>query len=187
MKISILAVIILVFLPLSFLASCGEVEWPEGLPHGEVILPNIEDPDTPGAYFDFSEGEIVYGEEGRQRGDIYLDRTFIAGNPALGVELHDAQPDSLLYDTVAPSWGTRLWKTPSGDVPAMVPIYDGHNIWVKTGEAHTAKLRIMMPEANADNTSYLRLKFEWAYQPDGSNELKGIPGAGEGSGLGESD
>jgi len=167
-------------IPLIFIASCEEREWPAGLPHGEVILPNIEDPDTPGAYFDFSEGEIVYGDEGRQRGDIFLERTFIAGNPALGVALHDAQPDSILYDTTAPSWGSGQWKhPPNEETPPRVPVYQGHNIWVQTAEGHTAKMKILMAESNMDVTAYLQIKMQWIYQPDGSNELHAIAGAEE--------
>jgi len=166
-----------------WLASCQEPDWPEGLPHGEIILPNIADPDTPGAYFDFSEGELVYGEEGRQRGDIYLETNFVAGNPALGVALHDQQPDSLLYDRIAPGWGSEQWRRPvNPDTPGRVPVYQGHNVWVITGEGNTGKLRILMAEANIDYTSFLRIKFEWIYQPDGSTELRPIAGAADESG-----
>ena len=181
MRISIYVILsIIAAMPLNLLASCQEPEWPAGLPHGEIILPNIEDPDTPGAYFDFSEGELVYGEEGRQRGDIFLERTFIAGNPALGVALHDQQPDSLLYDSTAPSWGSGGWKLPQNDeTPGRVAVYQGHNIWVQTAEGHTGKLRILMAESNMDVTGYIRVKIEWIYQPDGSNQLHAIEGAEE--------
>jgi hypothetical protein len=49
------------------------------------VLPNFNDPDAPGACFDFSAGQIVYGEEGRKQGDIYLERTFIDGNPDFAI------------------------------------------------------------------------------------------------------
>ena len=158
--------------------ACGGDEWPEGLPLGEVILPAIDDPDTPGAFFDFSEGELVYGDEGRLRGDIYLDKTFIAGNPALGVELHDAMANSLLYDATAPAWSSTQWKRRRDEnTPARVPIYNGHCMWVVTGEEHIAKFKIRMTESNADVSGFLRIKIEWTYQPDGSNELHALPGA----------
>jgi len=170
----ILLLLLLFFM--GFIISCEEQDWPENLPHGEAILPNFEDPDTPGAWFDFSEGELVFGDEGRQRGDIFLDKTFIAGNPATGIQLCDQQPDSLLYDTTAPGWGPGDWQAPpNAETPSRVPVYDGHNVWVVTGEGNTAKFKIRMAEANMDYTSFLWIKIEWIYQPDGSSELHGIP------------
>ncbi len=170
-----IAIFLVLIVPVWFLVSCGEPEWPEGLPHGELILPNFEDPDNPGAYFDFSTGELVFGEEGRQRGDIYLDKTFIAGNPGLGVSLHDQQPDSLLYDSTAPGWGSSGWNVPpDSSTPARISIYDGHNIWVNTSEGHTAKFKILLVNPNFDNTDYLSIKIRWIYQPDGSEEFHPI-------------
>ncbi len=155
-----------------FLSGCGETEWPEGCPHGEETLPNFNDPDSPGAYFDFSAGEIVYGEEGRTRGDIFLERTFVAGNPELGVAIHDQQPDSLLYDLTAPSWGSTEWKvSPNEGVPPRTPLYEGHNIWVKTAEGHTAKFKILLMESNEDHSSYIWIKIRWIYQPDGTDSF----------------
>ncbi len=160
---------------------CGEDDWPVGCPHGEVILPSVEDPDTPGAYFDFSAGEIVYGEEGRQRGDIYLDKKFIAGNPSLNVALHDAIADSLLYDCSAPGWGSTQWKRQPDEVtPARVPIYSGHNVWIRTGEGHTAKFKILFAEDGPDLDSYLWIRIRWIYQPDGTEEFHDVAGAVEG-------
>jgi len=163
----------------TFLASCGgEPNWPEGLPHGEVTLTNIEDPDAPGAYFDISAGELIYGDEGRERGDVYLERTFVAGNPALGIELHDAQPDSILYDTTAPGWGSSGWKTaPDANTPPRVPVRKDHNIWVKTSEGNIGKVHILLLEANSDYSNIYNIKLQWIYQPDGSGELHAVSGA----------
>lgn len=167
-------------------SGCEGEEWPEGLPRGETILPAFDDPDTPGAYFDFSAGELVYGDEGRQRGDIYLDRTFIAGNPAHGVALHDAMANSLLYDSTMPGWGSTQWKRPPNEnTPARVPIYNGHCMWVLTAEGNTAKFKIRMTESNADVSGFLRIKIEWTYQPDGSNELHAVPAEGAADGAEE--
>ena len=166
--------VVLLFLSLGSGLSCStEPEWPEGLPHGELILPNVEDPDTPGAYFDFSAGELVYGEEGRQRGDIYLEKTFISGNPALGVQLAEKQPDSILYDSTAPSWGSGLWRTPpDATTPARVAIRQGYNVWVKTSEGNFGKLKILLLEATDDYTSIRNIKMQWIFQPDpNSDEL----------------
>jgi len=153
---------------LSFGLSCvAEPEWPEGLPHGEIVLPNVEDPDMPGAYFDFSEGEIVYGEEGRARGDVFLEKTFLSGNPALGVQLAEKQPDSILYDMGAPSYGSGLWKAPPDEnTPARVAIRQGYNVWVRTAEGNLGKLKILLREASDDYTSMLNIKIQWIYQPD---------------------
>jgi hypothetical protein len=137
------------------------------------VLPNFNDPDAPGACFDFSAGQLVYGEEGRKQGDIYLERTFIDGNPDLNVALCDQQPDSLLYDRTAPGWGSSGWKvSPNPGVAPSIALYDGHNIWVKTGEGNTAKLKILLMEANEDNTSYNWVKIRWIYQPNGSTEFR---------------
>ncbi len=175
MKLPGITPLILLIIFITFIPSCGEPEWPEGLPHGELNLPNINDPDTPGAYFDLSEGELVYGEEGRQRGDVYLDVNFVCGNPALGVEIHDAQPDSLLYDTGAPGWGTRLWKiSPDGENPPRIGVINGHNIWVRTAEGNIGKFRIMSSEPNDDYTNMLSIKIQWIFQPDlEKNDLSG--------------
>lgn len=133
----------------------------------------MADPDTPGAYFDLSEGSILYGDEARQRGDIFLDRTFLCGNPAVGVALHDQQPDSLLYDMTAPGWGSAGWnQPPDAQTPSRVGIYDGHNIWIRTAEGHTAKLKILITESNENFTSYNRIKFEYIYQPDGTESFE---------------
>jgi hypothetical protein len=164
----------IVMIAMTLLApKCGpQTEWPEGLPHGEIVLPNIEDPDTPGAYFDLSAGEIVYGEEGRARGDVYLEKTFISPNPALGVGIYDQQPDSLLYDTTAPSWGDRLWKlAPDATTPGRISIYEGHNIWVRTAEGNTGKFKILQAESNEDYSSFNWIRIQWIYQPDGTEEL----------------
>jgi len=167
----ITALAVIVIFPL-FLNACSEEEWPEGCLYGEIILPNFNDPDTPGAYFDFSEGEIVFGEEGRLRGDIYLEQTFIKGNPEHEIGLHDEQPDSLLYKRSAPSWGSARWKvSPNPGVPPSVPLYEGHNIWVRTAEGHTAKFKILTMESNENHTSYNWIKIRWIYQPDGSTSF----------------
>ncbi|HEX9744210.1 MAG TPA: hypothetical protein VGB30_02180 [bacterium] len=178
--ISLLIILSLSFSQLILAASCfapKEEDYPEGTIHGEVWLTNINDPDNPGAYFDFSEGEVVYGDEARQRGDIYIEATFIRGNPALNVALNDQQPDSLLYDTTAPGWGDRGWaEPPDADTPSRIPIYHGHNVWVRTGEGNTAKFKIVRAESNADVSAYDRLKLQWIYQPDGSNSFQPLPG-----------
>jgi len=156
-----------------------EEDWPAGLPHGDIILPNVEDPDTPGAYFDFSTGSILYGDQGRQEGDIYLDYTFVTGNAALNVALASTQTDTILYDTTAPSWG-QGWNEPQSETsPAREPVRQHMNYWVRTAEGHYGKLRIVDKESNADVTSYNFIKFQWVYQPDGSNELHAIEGASE--------
>ncbi|MCX6646666.1 MAG: hypothetical protein NTY09_09950 [bacterium] len=176
-----LTAILLIFNVFSIV--CKEEEWPVGLPHSEIILPAFDDPDTPGAYFDFSAGELVFGEEGKARGDIYLDRTFISGNPALGVELHDGMANSLLYEPAAPDLGSDQWKRPQGDTPARVAIYNGHTLWVLTGEKCYGKLKIRDVESNENVTSYLNIKIEWTYQPDGSNELHAVSLASETDGT----
>jgi hypothetical protein len=164
-------------------SGCAEPEWPAGLPHGEIILPNISDPDTPGAYFDISEGQIVYGEDGIARGDIYLDHTFICGNAKLDVALHETQTDTILYDSTAPGWGSGWVEPNNEDSPARVPVNNHMNIWVRTAEGHFGKLRILMKEANTDYSSFLRVKFEWIYQPDGSNELHPLTDSSDQAGI----
>ena len=158
--------------------SANEPEWPVGCPHGEDWLPNVEDPDTPGAYFDFSEGEIVYGEEAKVRGDIFIYKTFVRGNPQLNVALHPQQPDSLLYDATAPSWGSENWRLPpDANTPSSLGINGGHNVWVRTGEGHTAKFKILLLESNEDVTMFTRVKIQWIYQPDGSESFHDVAGA----------
>lgn len=157
------------------LISCQDEPWPAGCPHGEEVIPNVNDPDTPGAYFDFSQGKLLFGEEALQSGDIYLDRNFIAGNPRLGVKLRDAMADSLLYIKKAPQYG---WVEPPDEkTPARVPIYDGHNIWVRTGEGHIAKFKIIHVETNPEVSSFNWIKIRWIYQPDGSDEFRDVAGA----------
>jgi len=170
--------LIITVIALCFVTACvSEPEWPEGLPHGEIVLPNIEDPDMPGAYFDFSEGELVYGNEGRSRGDVFLEATFIAGNPVLNVALAEQQPDSILYDTGAPGWGTNFWKTPPDEnTPARVAVRQGYNVWVRTAEGNYGKLKILLREASDDYTKMLEIKMQWIYQPDpAKNDLSASP------------
>jgi len=168
----VLVVFPLVFLlsVLPMLKSCGEPEWPAGFPHGEEILPSFEDPDQPGAFFDFSSGSLVFGDEGRQKGDIYLDKTFIAGNPALNVALHDDMADSLLYKTAVPSfdWTER----PDENTAARISIYNGHCVWVRTGEGYYGKLKILQVESNESVSSFNWIKIQWIYQPDGTNQFR---------------
>ncbi|MFH1675587.1 MAG: hypothetical protein ABIC40_01085 [bacterium] len=160
----------------------SEPDWPAGCPHGEIWLPNVEDPDTPGAYFDLATGEIVYGDEAKKRGDIYIEKTFVAGNPALGIALHDAMGDSILYDKSAPGWGSELWKQPpDANTPARVSIYMGHNIWIHTGDGKTGKIKLLDTESNENYTSFNRVKIQWIYQPDGSGEFHDVAGAPEGT------
>ena len=155
--------------------SCGEPPWPVGCPHGEETLTNVEDPDNPGAYFDFSAGQIVYGDEGRARGDIYLEKTLLAGNAASGVAFHDDLADSLLYKTVAP---TLDWTVqPNPQTPARLAIYNGHCVWIRTGEGNIAKIKILLTDSNPEVSSFNWIKFSWIYQPDGSNEFHDVAGA----------
>jgi hypothetical protein len=158
----------MIFLPL-LKQSCNEPDWPAGLPHGEETLTNFDDQTSPGAYFDFSQGAILYGEEGKAQGDIYLERTQLAGNPALGVAFHDDLADSLLYKTTAPSLDWTLQPNP--DTPARLPIYSGHCVWIKTGEGNYAKIKILATESNTDVSSFNYIRFEWIYQPNGSKEF----------------
>jgi hypothetical protein len=62
--------------------------------------------------------------------------------------------------------------SPNPGVAPSIALYDGHNIWVKTGEGNTAKLKILLMEANEDNTSYNWVKIRWIYQPNGSTEFR---------------
>ena len=164
--------IFLSFFPFLKAACSSEPEWPVGCPHGEEVLPNIADPDSPGAYFDFSQGKLVYGEEGKKQGDIFLENTFIAGNPATKVALHDDLADSLLYKRMAPSYN---WvEQPAPERPARLSIYDGHCVWVKTGEGKTAKFKIIGTEANAGFSNFNWIKIQWIFQPDGSNEFHDV-------------
>jgi hypothetical protein len=155
-------------LPLLKPSCSSEPQWPAGLPHGEEVLPNI-----PGAWFDFSQGKLIYGDEGKKQGDIYLEKTFIAGNPALHVALHDDLADSILYKTTAPS--LNWTEQPNADNPARVSIYDGHCIWIKTGEGNYAKIKILLTESNANVSSYNWVKIQWMYEPDGSQQFHGVP------------
>jgi hypothetical protein len=166
---------ILAFFPL-LKQSCGEPEWPAGIPHGEEVLTNIDDVASPGAYFDFSEGALVYGEEGKQRGDIYLERTLLCGNPALGVALHDDMADSILYKTTAPSLDWT--EQPDAQTPARIPIYGGHCVWIRTGEGNFAKIKILLTDSNPDVSSFNWIKIQWMYQPSGSNDFTQTPLAG---------
>jgi hypothetical protein len=173
---------LLAILPLIFITSifpalkagCStDPGWPVGCPHGEEILPNIADPDTPGAYFDFSEGKLVYGDEGKKNGDIYLEKTLLAGNPALGIELHDDLADSLLYKRTAPSLD---WKSqPNPDTPVRLSIYNGHCVWVRTSEKKIGKIKILQTDSNTDVSSFNWIKFEWIFQPDGTGDFPAPP------------
>jgi hypothetical protein len=154
-------------MPLLKSACGGRQEWPAGCPHGEETLPNVDDPDTPGAYFDFSKGALVYGDEARREGDICLQRTFIAGNPALHVSLHDDMADSILYKPTAPN--LNWTEQPDAETPARVSIYNGHCIWVRTGEGNIGKIKILLTESNENVTSFNWVKIEWIYQPNGSD------------------
>jgi hypothetical protein len=175
---------LLITIPLAFLLtifpmmknSCStEPEWPAGCPHGEVVLTNITDPDSPGAYFDFSQGKLLFGEEGKAQGDIYLEKTFICGNPSLHVKLHDDLADSFLFKTSAP---TLDWiEQPSEEIPSRLSIYDGHNVWVRTGEGYLGKIKFIGTESNTDVSSFNFVRLMWIYQPDGSDEFHPVAGA----------
>ena len=174
--LGIIPLIFLVSLFSVYKGTCStEPEWPAGCPHGEEILPNFASPDTPGAYFDLSEGKLVYGDEGKKNGDIYLERTFIAGNPALKVALHDDLADSLLYKKVAPE---LAWTyQPNPETPARVSIYSGHCIWVRTGENKIGKIKILQTESNTNVSSYNWVKIQWIFQPDGTTQFHDVAGA----------
>jgi hypothetical protein len=138
---------------------------PPGVVSGKFKLINVQDPDNPGVWFDFTAGGAVIEADERKEGDFCLFKTMLRSSWPVACGIQDSQADSLFRHIANPTYD---YKTPTEILKnADVAIYSGHVYYMITGEGLYARIKIVDSILNANATAYEYITFYWAYQPEG--------------------
>jgi len=148
--------------------SCGTTtveNAPPGVICEKFTLINVEDPESPGVWFDFTAGGAVIERDAHKVGDFCLYKTFLRSSWPVKCGIQDSQADSLFRHVTNPTSG---YEFPSEILKnADVAIYSGHTYYMVTGEGLYARIKIVEEVLNPDATAYEHITFYWAYQPKG--------------------
>jgi hypothetical protein len=163
----IIRISVIIALTVTFL-SCGPTtveNTPPGVISGKFTLVNVEDPESPGVWFDFTAGGAVVERDAHKVGDFCLFKTFLRSSWPVTCGIQDSQADSLFRHIANPTYD---YITPSEILKnADMPIYSGHVYYMITGEGLYARIKIVEEVFNPDATAYEHITFYWAYQPKG--------------------